>query len=471
MNLAHCDLLIDGKRIAGEGASFNVINPATETLVAKGQMASAEQLDQAVSAARRAFKCWSTTSDAERTGLLHSLADRLEANTDELAHLIVQEQGKPMFLAKIEVGGAIAWTRYNADLKIPVKIIEDSEHKRIEGHHKPLGVVASITPWNWPLMIAIWHIIPALRTGNTVICKPSELTPVNTLRLVEIINDILPAGVVNMVTGERAIGEAISRHKDIDKVIFTGSTPTGQNIMSNAAINLKRLTLELGGNDAGIVLPGTDVDAVAEGIFNAAFINMGQTCAALKRLYVHESLYTSLCNKLTEIANKQIVGDGLAENTTFGPVQNAKQFEHICELVDDAKAQGGHILSGGEPINRKGYFYPPTIVANVSNGVRLVDEEQFGPVLPVISYSDVEQAVLMANDCKYGLGGSIWGADITEAERISHLLECGTVWINGHAEVLPHAPFGGSKMSGIGVEFGLEGLLEYTQLQVVNINR
>ncbi len=464
-------LLIKGERVVGDGAAFDVINPADESVLASCRMASIGQLDQAVAAARQAFDSWRTTSDAERTALLHKIADRIEANADELARIIVREQGKPLALAQVEVGGAVAWTRYNADLEIPVKVFEDSEHKRIEGCRKPLGVVASITPWNWPLMIAVWHIMPALRTGNTVISKPSGLTPLNTLRLVEIINEVLPAGVVNLVTGEREIGEAISRHAGIDKVIFTGSTPTGQNIMANAAGNLKRLTLELGGNDAGIVLPGTDVDAVAEGIFNTSFINMGQTCAALKRLYVHDSLYDSLTNKLAELANAQVVADGLAEGTTFGPVQNAAQFNIVRELVDDAKANGGRILSGGAPISEKGYFYPPTIVADVSNGIRLVDEEQFGPALPVIRYSDIEGALAMANDSSLGLGGSVWGPDPEEAQAIGRRLDCGTVWINNHAEVLPHAPFGGCKMSGCGVEFGVEGLLEYTQLQVVNINR
>jgi acyl-CoA reductase-like NAD-dependent aldehyde dehydrogenase len=464
-------LIIRGEKVAGSGDLFDVINPATETSIASGRMASVEQLDQAVAAARQAFQSWRTTSDAERSALLHKIADRIEANADELARIIVQEQGKPLHLARMEVGGAVARTRYNADLDIPVKVIEDSEHKRIEGHRKPLGVVASITPWNWPLMIAIWHVIPALRTGNTVVCKPSGLTPLNTLKLVEIINEVLPAGVVNLVTGEREIGEAISRHNGIDKVIFTGSTPTGQNIMTNAAGNLKRLTLELGGNDAAIVLPGTDIDAVAEGIFQTAFLNMGQTCAALKRLYVHDSQYDALCDKLASIAREQVVGDGLAEGTTFGPVQNANQFRIISELVEDARANGGRILSGGAPLDGKGYFYPPTIVADVSNGVRLVDEEQFGPALPVIRYSSIEEAVRLANDCPFGLGGSVWGPDPAQADTVARQLECGTVWINGHAEVLPHAPFGGCKMSGVGVEFGIEGLLEYTQLQVINTNR
>ncbi|TBW58177.1 aldehyde dehydrogenase family protein [Marinobacter halodurans] len=464
-------LLINGEKVAGNGASFDVINPADETILVSGKMASTDQLDQAVAAARQAFATWRTTPEAERSALLHRIADRIEANADELARIIVQEQGKPLFLAQVEVGGAVAWTRYNADLEIPVKVIEDSDEKRIEGHRKPLGVVASITPWNWPLMIAIWHIMPALRTGNTVVCKPSGMTPLNTLRLVEIVNEVLPAGVVNLVLGEREIGEAISRHQDIDKIIFTGSTPTGQDIMTHAAGNLKRLTLELGGNDAGIVLPGTDVNAVAEGIFNTSFINMGQTCAALKRLYVHDSLYDSLCSRLADLAQAQVVGDGLEEGTTFGPVQNAAQFNIVRELVEDARAKGGRILSGGEPVNGKGYFYPPTIVADVSNGVRLVDEEQFGPALPVIRYSDVDEAIRMANDCPFGLGGSVWGSDLDEAERVARQLESGTVWINNHAEVLPHAPFGGCKLSGCGVEFGVEGLLEYTQLQVINLRK
>lgn len=461
-------MLINGIQVNGAGEAFSVINPATEEAICQCNMASVDQLDLAVAAARDAYPAWRDTPDAERSRLLHQIADRLEANADELARIIVQEQGKPLALAQIEVGAAAGWTRYNADLEVPEQIFEDSDSKRVIGHRKPLGVVASITPWNWPLMIAIWHIMPALRTGNTVICKPSGMTPLNTLRLVEIMNEVLPAGVINSVLGEAEIGSAISGHADINKVIFTGSTPTGQRILANSANTLKRLTLELGGNDAAIVLPGSDIDAIAEGLFNTAFVNMGQTCAALKRLYVHESQYEAVCEKLATLAEQQVVGNGLDDTTTFGPVQNANQFRQIIDLVDDARNQGGRVLSGGSPAADKGYFYPPTIVADVSNGTRLVDEEQFGPVLPVIAYQDVEQAVALANDCNFGLGGSVWGADTEQAEQIARQLECGTVWINNHSEVLPHIPFGGSKLSGVGVEFGLEGLLEYTQLQVVS---
>ncbi|GGK60230.1 aldehyde dehydrogenase family protein [Amphritea balenae] len=464
-------LIINGEKVAGSAGSFDVINPATEAVVTTAPLASVEQLDNAVDSANTAFKTWQHSSDEERSTAMHRIADRIEANADELAEIIVMEQGKPMFLAQAEVGGAVAWTRYNADLEIPVKIIEDSEHKRIEAHHKPLGVVGSITPWNWPLMIAIWHIMPALRTGNTVVCKPSEYTPLNTLRLVEIINEELPAGVVNVVTGHGEIGGAMSAHEGISKIVFTGSTPTGQRIMSSAAGNLKRLTLELGGNDAAIIMPDVNVDAIAEGIFQTSFLNMGQTCACLKRLYVHDDIYDQLTTKLAEIAQAQVVGDGMLAGTTFGPVQNANQFRIVSELVEDAKQQRAIILCGGEALAGNGFFYPPTIVTNISDGTRLVDEEQFGPVLPVIRFTDVEDAVARANSASVGLGGSVWSADIKQAQKIASKLECGTAWINGHAEVLPHAPFGGCKMSGFGVEFGEEGMLEYTLMQVLNINK
>ncbi len=464
-------LIINGEKTAGQAGTFAVLNPATETPAAHSPLASLEQLDQAVAAAQTAFKTWQHTSDQERKDILHRIADRIEANAQELAEIIVQEQGKPLFLAHGEVGGAIAWTRYTADLEIPVTVIEDSENKRIEQHHKPLGVVGSITPWNWPLLIAIWHIMPALRTGNTVVCKPSGFTPLNTLRLVEIMNEELPAGVINIVTGEGEIGQGISQHKGIQKVVFTGSTPTGQHIMKSAASNLKRLTLELGGNDAAIVLPDANVEQIAEAIFQTSFLNMGQTCAALKRLYVHDDIYDALSEALAEKARAQVVGNGLEEGTTFGPIQNKNQFDLVCELVNDARKQGATILAGGEPLSRDGYFYPPTIVTNISDGTRLVDEEQFGPVLPIIRFTDVEDAIQRANNCSVGLGGSVWSSDPQAAQEIALRLECGTAWVNNHAEVLPHAPFGGCKMSGFGVEFGMDGLLEYTVAQTLNITK
>lgn len=464
-------LIINGQKVAGEAGSFGVTNPATEEVFAQCPQASVAQLDQAVAAAKTAFGSWQFSSEDERKNLLHSIADRIEANALELAELIVAEQGKPLFLAQMEVGGAVAWTRATAGLEVPIEVLEDSDSKRVELHRKPLGVVGSITPWNWPFMIAAWHIMPAIRSGNAVVSKPSGLTPLNTLRLIEIINEVAPAGLVNIVTGEADIGSGMTGHPDIRKIVFTGSTPTGQAIMRSAADNLKRLTLELGGNDAGIVLPDADPSAIAESIFQTSFLNMGQTCAALKRLYVHESVYGELCEKLADIAAQQVLGNGMDAGVNFGPVQNIDQLSLVNELVEDAKANGACVLIGGKPLDGKGYFYPPTIVSNISDGVRLVDEEQFGPVLPIIKYSDVEDAIKRANASENGLGGSVWSADITAAQKIAGRLECGTAWINGHAELLPYAPFGGCKMSGFGVEFGIDGLLEYTVAQVININK
>jgi len=464
-------LVIDGQSIPGDGESADVINPATGEIVAHCPYASTEQLQQAVAVANKAFQSWQHSSHAERRATLHGIADEIEAHTDELARLIVAEQGKPLPLAEFEVMGGVAWTRYNADLEIPVDVIEESDEKRIELHRKPLGVVASITPWNWPFMIAVWHIMPALRAGNTVISKPSEFTPLSTIRLVELINKHVPHGVVNIVNGSAAIGAAITDHPDIRKIIFTGSTPTGQTIMRGSANTLKRLTLELGGNDAGIVLPDTDVEQVSEAIFQGAFLNMGQTCAALKRLYVHESQYQTFCDSLSAIAQQQVVGNGLDEGVTFGPIQNATQFERVVELVEDAKANGAKILSGGEPLAGPGYFYPPTIVANISDGTRLVDEEQFGPALPIIAYRDIEDAVERANAGEAGLGGSVWSSDPAIAAEIAARLESGVTWVNCHAQIQPNTPFGGCKMSGFGVEFGLDGLLEYTSHHLLYITK
>ncbi|WP_159656430.1 aldehyde dehydrogenase family protein [Vibrio atypicus] len=463
-------MTIDGKDVQGEIPSSMVLNPANEQQAFLAPMASVAQLNKAVESAKAAYPNWSSLTQNKRDEYINKIADVIELNASVLASIIVEEQGKPNQLAQMEVGGAVAWTRHTASIEIPVEVYEDSENKRIEGRRKSIGVVGSITPWNWPLMIAIWHIIPALRMGNTVVLKPSELTPVNTLKLGQLLQDVLPAGVLNVISGGGDIGRAMSEHQQINKLVFTGSTPTGQNIMQAAATNLKRLTLELGGNDAGIVLPNVDLDAITEGLFATAFINMGQTCAALKRLYVHESQHDELCQKLADIATKQVVGDGCGDSVTFGPVQNSAQLEKVIVMVDEAKQQGAVIYSGGARLDKAGYFYPPTIIGNARSGMRVVEEEQFGPVLPVIKYKSVDQAITEANSVEVGLGGSLWG-DVEQASELASQLECGSVWINGHAEVLPHAPFGGCKMSGFGVEFGLEGLLENSLLQVVNTNK
>lgn len=467
----HYQFLINGQWVEGQDEPFAVINPATLETVATCANGTRQQLDQAVAAARQAFKSWQFFSHEDRKSMLGRIADDLAAARNEIAALIVAEQGKPMGLAIGEVEGGIAWMRYAAAQDIAVEVVEESASKRIEIHRKPLGVVASITPWNWPFMIAVWHLVPALRAGNCVISKPSSLTPLSTIKLVEIMNRHLPAGVINIITGERGLGSGITSHPDIQKIVFTGSTPTGQSVMRNAADNLKRLTLELGGNDAAIVLPGTDVTAVAPAIFGAAFLNMGQTCGAIKRLYVHDSIYDDMCAALVAIAAEQVVGDGMADGVNFGPVQNRDQLDLVSELVEDARQSGATILTGGAPLERVGYFYPPTLVADISNDARLVQEEQFGPALPIVRFSDVSAAIDMANGVEVGLDGSVWGPDVAAATALASRLECGTTFVNTHAQIQPDVPMGGCKMSGFGVEFGQEGLLEFTSLQVVHIKK
>lgn len=468
--------MIIGGRAVQAAKTFPVINPATGEAFARVPAGTVDHLNAAVAAARAAFPAWSRTPDTERQGLVHALAGLLEANMPALMALITRETGKPLgglngVGAGMEVGGSIAWTHVTADLELSVEVIQDNDDARIEVHRKPLGVVASITPWNWPLMIAIWHVMPALRAGNTVVIKPSELTPVATLRFVELANTILPAGVLNVVSAERdaGVGEAIAKHPDINKIVFTGSTPTGRRIMESAAGNLKRLTLELGGNDAGIVLPDVDPKAVAGKLFGVTFHNNGQTCACLKRLYVHESIYEELCQELARLAREAVVGDGMRPETQLGPVQNRKQLDYVAGLTEDARAQGARVLSGGKAGQGKGYFYEPTVLADVTDGMRVVDEEQFGPILPIIKYADIDEVIRRANDNPNGLGGSIWSNDLAKASQLALRLECGTAWINEHGAIQPDAPFGGVKQSGIGVEFGHYGLEEYTTIQTLKI--
>ena len=453
-----------------------MINPATGASFAEAPACEISDLDGAVASARAAFPSWSATPDVERQRLLHAIGDALQANMPELMELVTKETGKPLkgwngVGAGMEVGGAIAWTHATADLELPVEIVQDNDEARVEVHRKPLGVVGSIPPWNWPLLIAIWHVIPALRAGNTVVIKPSSLTPIATTRFVELANEILPPGVLNVVTAtsDSGVGSAMALHPGIDKIVFTGSTVVGKKIMQNAAGNLKRLTLELGGNDAGIVLPDVDPKKFAPKIFGVGFHNNGQTCACLKRLYVHESIYEELCAELARIAKRTIVGDGLKPETELGPVQNKSQLDYVQELLDDARAHGARILCGGHRVKREGYFFEPTIVADVTDGIRLVDEEQFGPVLPVLKYSDVDDAVRRANASPNGLGGSIWSNDMKKAAELATRLECGTAWVNEHGAIQPNAPFGGVKQSGIGVEFGQHGLEEYTSIQTLKI--
>ncbi len=465
-------MLINGAAVGAE-RSIEVLNPATETVIAAVPEATTEQLDEAVAAARAAFPAWSARSMDERRAMIMQIADRLEENLPELAQTLSDEQGKPLegfagLGAMFEMGGCLAWIRYTASLDLPIEVIQDNDDARIEVHRKPVGVVGSITPWNYPLLITCWHIIPGLLAGCTVVAKPSEYTPLTVLKAMHLISDILPPGVINIVTGRGDLGAAMSAHEGIDKMVFTGSTRTGKRIMESAAGNLKRLTLELGGNDAAIVLPDTNVAEAAGKIFATAMINNGQTCAALKRLYVHEDIYDEMCAALAGIASSVKTGPA-SESPDFGPVQNKMQYDRVCELAEAAKADGATFLTGGEPMSGPGYFFPVTIVRDIPEDSRLVQEEPFGPILPVISFSDTEDALARANAVSVGLGGSVWSGDVEKAQTLASRLECGTAWVNNHAMIQPDAPFGGVKQSGVGVEFGRYGLVEYTNIQTMQI--
>jgi len=449
--------------------TFDVINPATGELVAQCPNASAEDLDTAVAAAKEAFPAWSSLPDSERKAICASLAGKLEEEAENIAQTLTKEQGKPLggLGSRFELGGAQAWAGYTANLDLPVKVLQDDDQAHIELHRKPIGVVGSITPWNWPVMIAIWHIIPALRAGNTVVIKPSPYTPLSTLQAVQAMNEILPPGVLNVVSSDDKfanIGAAMAAHPDISKIVFTGSCGTGEKIMQTTANTMKRLTLEMGGNDAGIVLPDCDPKEIAEGLFWGAFINSGQTCACMKRLYVHESIHDEVCEELVNFAKNIPMGNGLDENSILGPVNNQMQFDKVTRLVADG-AQHGKVLLGGEP--GEGLFFPITIISDLPADAPLIVEEQFGPALPVIRYTNLDEAIAAANDSDNGLGGSVWSKDKEKAKEIALRMECGTVWINGHGAIQPNAPFGGVKRSSLGVEFGEEGLLENTTIQVV----
>ena len=462
-------LLIGGNLVDGD-STMDVINPATEAVFTQAPRASEAQLNDAVAAAKAAFPAWAATPIDERRKVITTIADAVEANYEDFARLLTQEQGKPLQDATGEVLGTVAFMRYFAGLDMPVKVLDDSDGRRVEAHRKPLGVIGAIVPWNFPMILMAFKLPPALLAGNTVVLKPAPTTPLTTLKLAGLMKDIVPAGVVNVITDANDLGAPLTAHPDIRKVSFTGSTSTGAKVMAGAANLLKRITLELGGNDAGIVLDDVNPKETAPQLFQSAFQNSGQVCIAMKRLYVHESIYDEMCAELAKLAEDAIIGDGLEQGTQLGPLQNKMQYDKVKDLIEDAR-KDGQIIAGGTTPDQKGYFIRPTIVRDISDGTRLVDEEQFGPVLPVIKYSDPEDAVARTNASPYGLGGSVWSKDTDRAYALADKMDAGTIWVNKHAELDPMIPFGGSKMSGVGTELGADGLEEFTQLKIINMAR
>lgn len=464
-------LLIDGRLVDGAG-TLDVMNPSTGQLIVSAPRASKEQALEAIAAAKAALPGWAAVPIAERRALLRKLADAVDGRADEIARVLVQEQGKPLGDAKGEVANASVFLRYFADMEVPVEVIQDDEAYHIEVHHKPLGVVVGIIPWNFPFLIPAYKLAPAVLLGNSFILKPAPTTPLVSLLLAELAADIFPAGVVNVIVDDNDLGPLFSAHPDIAKVSFTGSTATGKRIMEASASTLKRLTLELGGNDAGIVLPDADVNKTAKGVVASAFGNAGQICIALKRLYVPDSLYEDMCDALAREADAIVVGDGFEQGTAMGPMQNKAQYAKVQHYMDVAK-RDGKVIAGGDFPEGDGLFVSPTVVRDIEDGSPLVDEEQFAPILPVIRYADdgVDTVIERVNASEYGLGGSVWSRDIDRALAVAHQVHTGTMWINHATQFGPHIPFGGAKQSGLGSEFTQAGMLEFAQKTVISIAR
>lgn len=459
-------LLIGGELL--DGASRRpVINPATELVFAQAPCASPSQLDLAVGAARTAFAAWSTTSFEQRASCITAIADCIETHAYELGDILTREQGKPLAESVFEAMATAFFFRHVASARPSTGAVDDGQGRRIETVRQPLGVVGAIVPWNYPLSLLAFKVPAALMAGNTVVLKPAPSTPLATLRLGELVRDILPPGVLNIIADDGSLGEVLSRHPGIAKISFTGSTETGKKVMTAAAGTLKRLTLELGGNDAAVVLADADPGAIAGPIFNAAFGNAGQTCVAIKRLYVHADVHDAMCEALTKLAAAAVVGNGLDESTQIGPLQNKQQYERVRALIAEASGEGT-VIAGGGAHTETGYFIRPTLVRDISDSARLVAEEQFGPALPILKFDDVDDVIERVNRSDYGLGASVWSADTHEAIKVARRLNAGTVWINKHADLMPHIPFGGARLSGMGSELGTACLDEFTQLKVLN---
>ena len=459
--------LINNRLIEGTGPEVPVIDPATEDVIARIRGASPEQVNDAVAAAKAAFPAWSSLDPAQRRSALARVAEITKAHHAELAALLLSEQGKPTADAMFEVGATAGFFEYHAHVPNDTLLPSAVPGSEATLHRVPLGVVAAIVPWNYPLALMAFKLPGALLAGNTVVLKPAPTTPLTTLRWAALVAEALPPGVLNVLVDAGDVGPLLTTHPDVRKISFTGSTATGRQVLRSSAADLKRVTLELGGNDPAVILPDADLDAVAGPLFDAAFMNNGQTCSAVKRVYVHESQHDALVRKLAALADAAVVGRGDQDGVRFGPVQNLRQYETVKALLSDAVEQGAVVEAGGSAPQGKGFFLRPTILSGVTDGQRIVDEEQFGPVLPVVRYSQLDEVLARINASPYGLGASVWGRDEAALQSTVQRIDAGSVWINKHFPVSPDVPFGGARQSGIGAELGSQGLLEFTQLKVV----
>ena len=450
-----------------------VYNPATRAVFAEVPDASKELLDDTVRAARQALGPWRNTPVSQRQAAMEGFADLLEAHSEELMTLLTREQGKPRAGAEFEVLGSVAWIRAIATQSLPDELVEETDERRVITRFTPVGVVGAIVPWNFPILLSIWKIAPALMAGCTLVLKPSPYTPLCDLKMVELAQQAFPPGVLSAVSGGDDLGKWITSHPGINKVAFTGSTETGRHVMRSAADTIKRVTLELGGNDPAIVLPDVDAKAIAPELFWAAFQNNAQFCNVSKRLYIHEDVYDEVRDALVEFIEANIkVGDGTLEDTDLGPIQNSMQYGKVKDYFADCHANGYKLALGGKIDEKaKGWFVPVSLVDNPPENSRIVQEEPFGPILPLLKWSDEDDVIARANDTIYGLGATVWGKDLNAVERIGSQLEAGTVWLNEVHQYSPFQAFGGHKQSGLGCENSLHGLMEYTNWQTTTLKK
>ncbi|MFJ3704000.1 MULTISPECIES: aldehyde dehydrogenase family protein [unclassified Streptomyces] len=441
----------------GREKCFAVLDPATGEPFDEAPDHDPDTLDAVVDAAHVAWRGW-REDPAARTGALLAAADAVEAAGADLAPLLTREQGKPLSESYAEVARTAARLRYFAELDPGSQPITDGRPVRSEIRWRPIGPVAAIVPWNFPLQLASAKFAPALAAGNTVVLKPSPYTPLATRLLGSVLSTALPEDVLTIVTGGEPLGARLASHPGIRHVTFTGSIPTGRAVAESAAASLTRATLELGGNDAAVLLEDVDVERVADRLFWAAFRNCGQVCMAVKRVYAPARIHSQVVEALAQRAKTVVVGSGLDPVSELGPVNNAAQLARVERYTARAQADGARVAAGGHRLDRPGYFFAPTVLADVPSTSPVVTEEQFGPVLPVLPYTSVDEAVEAANGTRFGLGGSVWGTDLDRAEAVVGRLECGTAWINHHAELSLAQPFAGIKESGAGVAGGPWGL-------------
>ncbi|KAF1835728.1 aldehyde dehydrogenase [Decorospora gaudefroyi] len=463
--------IIDGKQ-RGSDQIHHGVNPTSGEKLWDVPIASEQDLNDAVAAAKKAFPAWRDTPIEKRKELLGQLAEAFQQHNDEFVTLLCKESGKPKKFAAIEVGGVAAFIGYHCALSIPSEQFEDEE-KTVYTEYSPLGVCAAICPWNFPLVLSTGKVAPALLTGNCMIVKPSPFTPYTALKFVELAQSILPAGVLQVVGGNNELGAAMCSHADIAKISFTGSIATGKKVMQSAAKTLKRVTLELGGNDASIIMPDVDIKKTAPEVVMGAFQNSGQVCVATKRIYIHADIYKEFLQEMVNFTKTLKVGNPDDGDNMLGPVQNQMQYERVKTFFQDSKDKGYTFAAGTADVaaagNKPGYFIQPTIIDNPPNDSRIIQEEPFGPIVPTQPWTDLDEVIARANNTNTGLAACVWGADVEKASAVARRLEAGSVFVNSWEKLTPRAFFGGQKESGIGGEWGTTGLLAYCNPHVIHV--